>query len=146
MCPALFNLPSYGRLAAAAAALLLLWMALAPLQAERRERDLEIRPGAAATLPAAITLTLGVQDVLLLRNTDRVALQFGPVLVAPGQQFRLPFEQAGVYPVAASAWAGRTLTVTVVDLPAPGWERVTWRLAAFSHALRYWPTLPPPPH
>ena len=146
----LFNLPP-AAMAALLLSLLLLWMALAPLQAGGRERLIAIPAGAAAAvaagraddgLPAAITLTLGVQDVLLLHNLDRVAHQFGPVLLAPGQQFRLPFEQAGVHPIAASAWGGKILTVTVVEWPAPGWERVKWRLAAFSHAVRYLPVVP----
>lgn len=137
---------------AGAAVLLLLWMALSPLDASVRERHLTIPAGTAALLggggrddglPAAITLTLGVQDVLVLNNGDSVAQQFGPVQLAPGAAFRLPFEQAGVYPVAASAWAGRTLTVTVVEWPAPGWERFCWRLAALGQTLRYLPRIGP---
>lgn len=127
--------------AAGTVALLFIWLALAPVHSDSRARVLAI--AAPAVLPSAITLTLGVQDVLLLHNRGSVALRFGPVLVAPGQQFQWPFEQAGVYPVAASAWAGGRLTVTVVELPAPGWERVSWRLAAFADALRQWPLVPP---
>lgn len=124
-------------------------MALAPLHSPQRERTLAIPAGAASNaderrLPTSITLTLGVQDVLVLDNRDSVPLRFGPVLVAPGQQLRLPFEQAGTYPVAASAWPGRRVTVTVVDWPTPGWERFSWRLATFSDILRNWPRLPQP--
>lgn len=130
-------------IATCSAVALLLWLALAPLHSASRQRLLAI--GAAeATMPSTITLTLGLQDVLLLHNRGSVALRFGPVLLAPGQQFQWPFEQAGVYPVAASAWAGGRLTVTVVELPAPGWERLIWRLAAFNDTLRNWPMLPPP--
>lgn len=127
---------------AAAVALSILWAALAPLHLVSRERAIDIAAGNDA-LPAAITLTLGVQDVLLLRNVDHVAQRFGPVLLAPGEQIRLPFEQAGVYPVAAGAWPDKTLTVTVVEWPAPGWERLGWRLAALSHAVRYLPRVAP---
>lgn len=136
-----------------AAALALLWAALAPLGGGSREHSVAIPAGTAAplatggrddSLPAQITLTLGVDDVLLLRNTDRVVQQFGPVLLAPGQVFRLPFEQAGVYPVAATAWAGHRLTIKVVELPAPGWERVAWRAQALVHTLRYLPRQPYP--
>lgn len=148
----LFNL-SPGAATALLLAALLSWMALAPLHAGGRERLLTIPAGAAAGLaagrtddglPTAITLTLGVQDVLLLHNRDSVAHQFGPVLLAPGQQFRLPFEQAGVHPIAAGAWGGNMLTVSVVEWPAPGWERIKWRLAALSHAIRYLPAVPRP--
>lgn len=125
--------------------LALLWAALAPLDAGGRERALEVAAGAAAhqALPAAITLTLGVQDVLLLRNRDGAALHFGPVLLNPGDDIRLPFEAAGVYPIAASAWSARTLTVTVVEWPSPGWERIKWRLSAFGDRLRSLPVVHP---
>ena len=123
--------------------LALLWAALAPLETGSRMRLLEIPAGGAAALPAAITLTLGVQDVLLLRNRDRVPLRFGPVSLAPGEELRLPFEAAGVYPVAASAWSGRSLTVTVVEWPSPGWERIEWRLGALGDAVRSMPVVQP---
>jgi hypothetical protein len=150
------HLPPYARrvdvLLAAALALVLLWAALAPLGAGSRERTVAIAPGTSALLaaggrddlPSAITLTLGVDDVLLLKNGDSVAQQFGPVLLAPGEQFRLPFEQAGDYPIAGSAWANHRLTVKVVEWPAPGWERLSWRAAALAHTLRYLPKQPWP--
>ncbi len=130
----------------------LLWAALAPLQGSGRERLVTIPAGTSAllaaggrddSLPSAITLTLGVEDVLLLKNADQVAQQFGPVALAPGEQFRLPFEQAGEYPVATSAWADRRLTIKVVEWPAPGWERLSWRVAALVQALRYLPRQAP---
>lgn len=136
-----------------AAVLALLWAALAPVGGSSREHSVAIPAGTAAllakggrddNLPDRITLTLGVDDVLLLHNADSVAQQFGPVLLAPGQVFRLPFEEAGEYPVAATAWAGRKLTVNVVELPAPGWERLSWRMAALVHTLRYLPRQPYP--
>ena len=42
-------------------------------------------------------LTLGLNDVLVLRNLDDVPQVFGPTLMMPGQSFRLPFEQASTY-------------------------------------------------
>ena len=48
-------------------------------------------------LPAEIRLTLGLNDVLLLRNLDDVPQIFGPTLMMPGQSFRLPFEVASSY-------------------------------------------------
>lgn len=130
----------------------LLWAALAPVQGGSRERLVTIPAGTSALLaaggrddglPSAITLTLGVDDVLLLNNADQVAQQFGPVALGPGEQFRLPFEQAGEYPVATSAWADHRFTVKVVEWPAPGWERLSWRVAALVQALRYLPRQAP---
>ena len=48
-------------------------------------------------LPDHIRLTLGVRDILVLRNQDDVPQIFGPTLMMPGQSFRLPFEQAAEY-------------------------------------------------
>jgi hypothetical protein len=137
-----------------AAALLLAigWAALAPLRYANHDQLLEIDQGTAARrrngdqalmLPSAIRLTLGVQDVLLLRNRDTMGHAFGPVLLEPGQDFRLPFEQAADYAFASSAHGGRQVVVTVVPLPDPGWERLRWRLAALMHAVRYLKPQPP---
>ncbi|QNB01231.1 hypothetical protein [Massilia sp. Se16.2.3] len=94
-------------------------------------------------MPTEVRLTPGVQDVLLLRNRDRVAHVFGPVQLPPGQEFRLPFEQAGNYAFACPAVPGGELTVHVVPLPDPGWERLRWRLAALVNGLRTLPLVAP---
>jgi hypothetical protein len=133
---------------AAAAAALLLWSAFAPLAYATREQLFEIPKGTyarrmkgdqVAILPSELRLTQGVQDVLLLRNRDSVPQVFGPVLVMPGQDFRLPFEQAGDYQFACTAHASGQMTVHVVPMPDPGWERLRWRLEALLHAIRYLP-------
>jgi hypothetical protein len=132
------------RLALAAGLLaLLLWGALAPLGDATRERALDFTPGASAsasagtpTLPAELRLTLGVRDVLLLRNRDRAPHVFGQVLVAPGHAFRLPFEQAGNYPFACDAAPGAHLVVHVLAEPDPGLGRLRWRLQALFEAVR----------
>jgi hypothetical protein len=135
-----------------AALLVLLWGAFAPLHYASREQLFEIPKGtwerrmhgeALEILPASVKLTLGVQDVLLLRNRDSVPQAFGPVLVMPGQDFRLPFEQAGDYQFNCSAHANGQMTVNVVPQPDPGWERLRWRAEAFTHALRYLPLVGP---
>ena len=137
---------------AAALIAALLWGALAPLQYANRDKLFEIPKGTferrmkgetVAVLPDQVLLTLGVQDVLLLRNSDTVPQVFGPVLVMPGQDFRLPFEQAGDHPFACSAHASGQMTVRVVPAPDPGWERLRWRLAALVHAARYLPLIGP---
>lgn len=131
---------------AASLVLALGWAALAPLAYDNHDQLFEIPKGTHARrmagdkveiLPSRIRLTLGVQDVLLLRNSDTVPQMFGPVLIMPGQDFRLPFEQAGDYPFACTAHASGQMTVSVVPLPDPGMDRLKWRLAALSHAVRY---------
>jgi hypothetical protein len=133
--------------------LTLLWGALAPLRTPSHERSFTFpaagvpAPGTSAqramALPRAIRLTLGVQDVLLLRNRDRRPHVFGPLQLLPGQEFRLPFEQAGSYAVACPDVAGGTLTVQVVGLPDPGWDRLRWRLEALVQGLRTLPLVAP---
>jgi hypothetical protein len=136
--------------AAIAAALLaaLLYGALAPLREASRELLFEIPAGTYArrmkgeqlpVLPSEVRLTLGVRDVLLLRNRDSVPQVFGPVLVMPGQDFRLPFEQAADYQFACAAHASGQMTVRVVPMPDPGWGRLRWRAGALLHAIRFLP-------
>lgn len=112
------------------------WAALAPLQAASRDQLFEIPKGTwerrmkgdkTSILPERITLTLGVRDVLLLRNSDTVPQIFGPVLIMPGQDFRLPFAQAGEHPFDCTAHASGKMTVLVVDAPAAGLARLRWR-------------------
>ncbi len=122
----------------------LLWAAVAPLHYPTRERLLEfphgsqvLRDRAGATpVPAAVRLTLGVRDVLLLRNRDVVPHVFGQVLVLPGHTVRLPFEQAGDFPYASDLAPASTVTVQVLPQPDPGWARLRWRFTAFVEAVR----------
>ena len=78
-------------------------------------------------LPRTIYLTLGVNDVLLLRNRDKVPQMFGPVLIMPGQDFRLPFEQAAHNQFDCTAHSTGQMTVIVDPEPTPGWPRLAWR-------------------
>jgi hypothetical protein len=78
-------------------------------------------------LPAEIRLTLGIDNVLLLRNLDDVPQTFGPVLIMPGQSFRLPFEVASTYSFACTAHASGKMSVVVDPAPSPGWETLRWR-------------------
>ncbi len=113
------------------------WASFAPLQASSREQLFDIPKGTwerrmkgdkTSILPEQITLTLGVRDVLLLRNSDTVPQIFGPVLIMPGQDFRLPFAQAGEHPFDCTAHVSGKMTVVVEESPAPGIERLKWRL------------------
>lgn len=128
--------------------LVLAWAALAPLRSASQEVVFEAPPQAHARraqgerlllVPSELRLTLGVRDVLLLRNRDSVPLVFGPLQVLPGQEFRLPFEQAGAWRYACPLLPGGELALTVVPQPDPGWERLRWRVQGAIHALRYLP-------
>lgn len=121
----------------AAVAGVLAWAAFAPIHAASHDALFEIPKGTwarrmagekAEILPDTITLVLGVNDVLLLRNSDTVPQVFGPVLIMPGQDFRLPFEQAGDHPFACTAHASGQMTVVVKATPQAGWQRLQWRL------------------
>ena len=123
----------------------LAWAAFAPPYATSRELLFEIPKGTwerrmagdkVEILPSVVTLTLGVQDVLLLRNSDTVPQQFGPVLIMPGQDFRLPFEQVSENQFACTAHSSGQMTVSVVAVPGRGWERMTWRLAALGQFFK----------
>lgn len=130
---------------------LLLWAALWPVRYPSRERAVDFPRGATVLkgraiapdrppqLPAEIRLTLGVRDVLLLRNRDLSAHVFGQVLVLPGREVRLPFGEAGDYGFACDAAPANTVTVRVLPHPDPGWERLRWRLHALKDAVRELP-------
>ena len=113
-----------------------LWAGFAPIKLPTREKLFEIPRGTFARrmagdkveiLPSRIRLTLGVQDVLLLRNLDDVPQQFGPVLVMPGQSFRLPFELASTYSFDCTAHASGQMTIVVQPMPDTPWRRLFWR-------------------
>ena len=129
----------YRRLIVAALALFLLgglgWAALAPIDASH-EAVYEIPHGTSARrmagehvdiFPQTIRLTLGLKDVLVLKNADEVPHIFGPTLILPGQSFRLPFATASTYSFECSAHPNGGLKVIVLEGPAPGWERLQWR-------------------
>ena len=134
-------------LLAGALLLVLLLGALAPLRTPSHERAFTFPPGGAGeralALPREMRLTLGVQDVLLLRNRDRRPHVFGPLHLLPGQEFRLPFEAAGRFAYACPDVAGGILTVQVVRLPDPGWDRLRWRVEALVQGLRSLPLVAP---
>lgn len=113
------------------------WAALAPVVLPSRDALFEIPAGTWARrmagnkveiLPDTIRLTLGINDVLLLQNRDDVPQVFGPVLIMPGQSFRLPFEKASTYSFACTAHASGQMNVIVDPHPQPGWQRLRWRL------------------
>jgi hypothetical protein len=123
----------------------LAWAALAPIRVGSRDALFEIPRGTfarrmsgepAEILPDQIQLTLGLRDVLVLRNLDEVPQIFGPTLMMPGQSFRLPFRQAASYQFACTAHASGQMTIDVEPLPTTPWMRLRWRARAFwRHAV-----------
>jgi hypothetical protein len=112
------------------------WAALTPVTFASREETFEIPKGTWARrmagnkveiLPSRIFLTLGIRDVLLLKNLDDVPQIFGPTLMMPGQNFRLPFEVASRYQFACTAHASGQMTVVVDEQPDTAWRRLVWR-------------------
>lgn len=139
-------LAGLGIAAALAVAGVTAWAAFAPIHVASRDQLFEIPKGTWARrmagekteiLPERITLTLGANDVLLLRNSDTVPQIFGPVLIMPGQDFRLPFEQAADYPFACTAHASGQMTVVVLPTPQAGWQRLRWRLQTLTTFIQW---------
>lgn len=117
------------------------WAMFAPIQLDSRDKLFEIPAGTwerrmagqksgtqRDILPSTIRLTLGVQDVLLLRNKDKVPQVFGPVLIMPGQDFRLPFETVSENEFNCTAHASGSMKVIVDPYPEAGLSRLRWRL------------------
>lgn len=123
-------------LGVSAGVLLLLGIGLVPIHTPSHDRVFEIPKGTWARrmsgdkveiLPDHIRLTLGLRDILVLRNHDDVPQIFGPTLMMPGQSFRLPFERAAEYQFACTAHASGQMTIVVEPNPATPWARILWR-------------------
>jgi hypothetical protein len=115
---------------------LLVGVGFVPIHTASRDQIFEIPHGTWARrmsgdpvqiLPDHIRLTLGLRDILVLRNHDAVPQIFGPTLMMPGQSFRLPFERAAEYQFACSAHASGQMTILVEPNPATPWARLLWR-------------------
>jgi hypothetical protein len=115
------------------------WASFAPVTFASRQETFEIPKGTWARrmagnkveiLPSRIYLTLGIRDVLLLKNLDDVPQIFGPTLMMPGQSFSLPFEMASSYQFACTAHASGQMTVVVDERPDTPWRRLVWRTRA----------------
>ena len=118
--------------------------AFLPVHFDSREESFEIPKGTWARrmagdkveiLPSEIFLTLGVRDVLRLRNLDDVPQIFGPTLLMPGQSFRLPFLVASENLFACTAHASGQLTVVVEEKPDSPPRRLSWRARRLVRSL-----------
>jgi hypothetical protein len=119
------------------------WAALMPIDVDSKEQVYVIPQGTWArrmagekleVLPSEIHLTIGVKDVLVLRNQDDVPQLFGPVLIMPGQSFELPFRSASRYQFLCTLHVSGQLDVVVAPMPEPGWARLRWRAAALANS------------
>jgi hypothetical protein len=131
---------------AALAAATLGWAALTPLPSDAREALYVIPKGTWSRrmagepldiLPQELRLVLGVRDILVLRNDDDVPQVFGPVLIMPAQSFTMPFRQAATYQFACTLHVSGQLNVVVEPAPAPGWQRLRWRLASMGTRMAW---------
>jgi hypothetical protein len=120
----------------------LAWTGFRPIESSSRDQIFEIPKGTWARrmagnkveiLPDHIRLTLGLRDVLVLRNHDDVPQIFGPTLMMPGQTFRLPFERAAEYQFACTAHASGQMTIVVEANPSTPWARIYWRAREALH-------------
>ena len=120
------------------------WGAFGPVTSNDRDQVFEIPKGTwkrrmsgdkVEILPNHIRLTLGIRDILVLRNLDDVPQIFGPTLMMPGQSFRLPFEKAAEYQFACTAHASGQMTIIVEPNPNTPWARILWRSRSFVHKL-----------
>jgi hypothetical protein len=121
----------------AALAVVVAWAGFAPIEVHSREQAFDIPKGTWARrrggdlveiLPDRIRLTLGLKDVLLIRNHDDVPQTFGPTIMMPGQSFSLPFERAASYQFVCTAHASGQLTIEVEPEPVTPWARIHWRV------------------
>ena len=122
----------------------LAWAGLAPIESRTgadREELFEIPRGTWARrmsgedlgiLPDEIRLTLGIRDILVLRNLDEVPQIFGPTLMMPGQSFRLPFAVASDYTFDCTAHPSGQMTIIVEPFPETPWARLVWRTRELS--------------
>ena len=117
------------------------WAAWTPLSSDSRELVYAIPKGNWArraagekveVVPSEIRLTLGIKDILVIKNDDVVPQMFGPVLIMPGQSFRLPFRRASSYQFLCSLHASGQLTVVVEAEPETGWRRLRWRMTTLA--------------
>jgi hypothetical protein len=129
---------------AAASLVALTFAAVVPPHSASREHVFVIPKGTWARrmagekveiLPDHIQLTLGLADILVLKNHDDVPQIFGPTLMMPGQSFRLPFDRPAQYQFACTAHASGQMTIDVAAYPSTPVARIAWRARALLRAL-----------
>lgn len=125
--------------------LVVVYAAMAPLPDGAREHALTITKGTLArkaagdisgALPAAVHLTVGVRDVLYIRNLDTAPHFIGAVSLEPGESIRVPFDEAGRREFASSAHFKDVAVIEVAPWPDPGMQRLKWRLREWGASIR----------
>lgn len=115
-----------------------LWASLAPLMSDQRELVYVIPKGTWArkvagetldVIPFTVRLTLGVQDILVIRNEDEAPALFGPVLLMPQQSYRIPARVPSRFELTCPLHDSGRLTILVEEAPGAGWPRLRWRVA-----------------
>ena len=123
------------------------YAAMAPIPQTSREHVLEITRGTQArrsagditgALPLTVALTVGVRDVLHIKNNDVTPHFFGAVALAPGEAIKVPFDEPGTREVASSAHFHGSATVQVDAWPDPGVARWRWRLREWLAFVRHY--------
>jgi hypothetical protein len=108
------------------------WAALAPLPQLPKEFVIVIPKGTNSQtpqpFPSHVRLTLGLQDVLVLRNDDDRAQLIAGIAVSPGQSLRIPFSRVQDFQLACSAHPSGQLKISVSARPGPGLGRLWWRI------------------
>lgn len=104
-------------LALAAAA----WWQSGP-SAEERQVVYSVPPGTVArmatgehldVLPATIALTLGKQDILVIRNDDSQPIQVGPFKIEPGQRFVQQYYNRGTFDLICTIHENERLRIII---------------------------------
>lgn len=123
------------------------YAAMAPIAQASREHVLDITHGTQArrsagdisgALPLTVSLTVGVRDVLHIKNNDVTPHFFGALALAPGEAIKVPFDQPGTREVASSAHFHGSATVQVDPWPDPGVARLRWRLREWIAFVRHY--------
>lgn len=118
--------------------------AMWPVTFDSREELFEIPKGTFARhmagdhhdkLPSEIDLVVGVHNVLTLRNSDDVPQTFGPTLLMPGQNLRIPFTRPSENSFNCTAHSNGQLLVVVEAEPTWPWERLSWRIRRMLRSL-----------
>ena len=121
-------------------------LSLTPIHAPSHDQLFEIPKGTWARrmagnrveiLPAELRLTIGVRDILVLHNLDDVPQQFGPILLMPGQTFRMPFSMPASYQFACTAHLSGQMSIVVEPNPATPWARLRWRVSTLLRSGRW---------
>lgn len=92
------------------------------LHEQSRQLVIVIPPGTAAQIeagqsgnapPHRIELTLGIQDVLVIRNEDSAWHQVGPYRIAPGHTLVQRFSRPGTVRATCTMYPGREVEIVV---------------------------------